>query len=270
MVITAGLPYANGEIHLGGITSTYLPADILTRFFKLRGNDVAFVCATDDFGTPILIEAEKEGKSPEEFVSYWYKADRKDFEDLGISFDIFHQTSSKENIQFTQYFFKKLYEKGFIFKRLISQPYCEKCKKVLPDRYVKGTCPYCNATDQYSDGCEECGKVFQPEEIKDPHCAICGSKPVSKQSAHYFFKLSHFSDALKKWLVENRSLQSEVKNYVLNWISTGLEDWDITRDITWGVPIPLNEAKGKVLYNWFDNHLCYISTALKYFADRGI
>ena len=231
---------------------------------------MAFVCATDDFGTPILIEAEKEGRSPEEFVSYWYKADNKDFRDLGISFDIFYQTSSKENIQFTQYFFRKLYEKEFIFKRLVSQPYCEKCKKVLPDRYVKGTCPYCNATDQYSDGCEECGKVFQPEEIKDPHCAICGSKPVNKQSAHYFFKLSHFSNALEKWLVENQSLQPEVKNYVLNWISTGLEDWDITRDIAWGVPIPLNEAKGKVLYNWFDNHLCYISTALKYFSDKGI
>ena len=269
-MVTAALIYANGEVHLGHITSTYLPADILTRFLKLRGNDVAFVCATDDFGTPILIEAEKEGKSPEEFVAYWYKADSKDFRDLGISFDIFHQTSSKENIQFTQYFFKKLHEKGFIFKRFISQPYCEKCKKVLPDRYVKGTCPYCNATDQYSDGCEECGKVFQPEEIKDPHCAICGSKPVSKQSEHYFFKLSHFSDELKKWLMEKRSLQPEVKNYVLNWISTGLEDWDITRDIAWGVPIPLNEAKGKVLYNWFDNHLCYVSTTLKYFSNKGI
>ncbi len=270
VLVTAALPYANGEIHLGHITSTYLPADIFTRFFRLRGDEVAFICATDDFGTPILIEAEREGKSPEEFVDYWYRIDSKDFRDLGISFNIFYKTSSKENIELTQHFFKKLYEKGFIFKLPIWQPYCENCKKFLPDRYVKGICPYCNASDQYSDSCEKCGRTFQPGEIKDPHCAICGSKPVSKQSVHYFFKLSHFSEALKKWLVENQNLQPEIKNYVLNWIYEGLRDWDITRDITWGVPIPLEEAKGKVLYGWFDNHICYISTALKYFRDKGV
>ena len=270
VIVTAALPYANGEIHLGHVTSTYLPSDILARFLRLRGDEVVFVCATDDFGTPILIEAEREGKSPKEFVAHWYKIDDKDFSDLGISFDIFYQTSSRENVELTQYFFKKLYEKGFIFKRSIWQPYCENCKKFLPDRYVKGVCPYCGAPDQYSDSCEKCGRTFQPGEIKDPHCAICGSKPTSKQSEHYFFKLSHFSDALKRWLAENQNLQSAVKNYVLNWIEEGLKDWDITRDIPWGVPIPLEEAEGKVLYGWFDNHLCYISTVLKYFSDRGM
>lgn len=268
VIVTAALPYANGEIHLGHVTSTYLPSDILARFLRLRGDEVVFVCATDDFGTPILIEAEREGKSPKEFVAHWYKIDDKDFSDLGISFDMFYQTSSRENVELTQYFFKKLYEKGFIFKRSIWQPYCENCKKFLPDRYVKGICPYCGAPDQYSDSCEKCGRTFQPGEIKDPHCAICGSKPTSKQSEHYFFKLSHLSDALKRWLVKNQNLQSGVKNYVLNWIEEGLRDWDITRDIPWGVPIPLEEAKGKVLYGWFDNHLCYISTVLKYFSDR--
>jgi len=238
------------------------------RFLRLKGGDVAFVCATDDFGTPILIEAEREGKSPKEFVNNWHEIDGKDFEDLGISFDIFDQTSSDENVNLTQHFFKKLLEKGYIFKQPVWQPYCEKCRKFLPDRYVKGTCPYCNATDQYSDSCEKCGRTFQPGEIKDPHCAICGSKPTNKRSEHYFFKLSHFSDALKKWLVENENLQSGVKNYVLNWIKEGLKDWDITRDIHWGVPIPLEEAKGKVLYGWFDNHLCYISAALKYFSEK--
>ena len=270
IIVTSALIYANGEVHLGHITSTYLPADIFVRYLRLRGDDVIYVHATDDFGTPILIEAEQARKTPEKFVAYWNKVDTQDFSDLGISFDIFYKTSSKENIELTQYFFKKLYEKGRIFKRVIWQPYCEDCKKSLPDRYVKGTCPYCGAVDQYSDGCEKCGRILQPDEIKDPHCAICGSKPVKKQSEHYFFDLPHFSDTLRKWLVENRKLQPEVKNYVLNWIKDGLREWDITRDIPWGVPIPLEEAEGKVLYGWFDNHLGYISTALKYFSDKGI
>jgi methionyl-tRNA synthetase len=264
------LIYANGEVHLGHITSTYLPADIFVRYLRLKGADVIYVHATDDFGTPILIEAERQGKTPEEFVAYWHEVDDRDFSDLGISFDIFYKTSSKENIELTQYFFRKLYEKGLIFKRVIWQPYCEDCGKFLPDRYVKGTCPYCGAPDQYSDGCEKCGRILQFDEIIDPYCTVCNSKPVKRQSEHYFFDLPRFSDALEKWLVENKNLQPEVKNYVLNWIKEGLKEWDITRDIPWGVPIPLEEAKGKVLYGWFDNHLGYISTALKYFAERGV
>jgi len=270
IIVTSALPYANGEIHLGHVTSTYLPADIFTRFHRLKKNDAMHVCATDDFGTPILIKAEKEGKTPEQLVAYWNEKDKKDFKDFGISFDIFHQTSSKENVELTQYFFTKLNEKGYIYKKTITQAFCEKCQKFLPDRYVKGTCPYCGAKEQYSDGCENCGKTFQPGEILKPHCTVCGSKPITKESEHYFLKLSHFSDELKRWLTLNRNLQKEVKNYVLRWIEEGLKDWDITRDISWGVPIPLEETKGKVLYGWFDNHLCYISTALKYFSDRGI
>jgi len=270
IIITTALPYANGEIHLGHVTSTYIPADIFTRYHRLKGNEVIHVCATDDYGTPILIKAEQEGKTPEEIVAHWNEVDRKDFKDLGISFDIFDKTSSKENVQLTQHFFTKLLEKGHIFKQMISQPFCEKCKKFLPDRYVKGTCPYCKAEDQYSDGCEKCGKTFQPGEILNPHCAICGSKPITKQSEHYFLKLSNFSDELKRWLTINKNLRTEVKNYVLKWIEEGLKDWDITRDISWGVPIPLEEAKDKVLYGWFDNHLCYISTALKYFEGREV
>ena len=228
------------------------------------------VGATDDFGTPILIEAEQEGKTPEELVEYWNQTDRECYRQLGISFDIFDRTSSEENIALTQDFFRTLYEKGFIFQKTVVQPYCEYDKKFLPDRYVKGTCPRCGATDQYSDSCEKCGRTFQSGEILDPHCAICGRKPVDRESEHYFFRLSQFSELVKKWLKDNENLQSDVKNYVLNWITEGLLDWDITRDIRWGVPIPLKEAEGKVLYNWFDNHLGYISTTQKYFAERGI
>lgn len=268
IIVTSALPYANGEIHLGHVTSTYLPADIFTRFHRLKGNDVIHVCATDDFGTPILIKAENEGKKPEEIVSHWNEVDKKDFKDFGISFDIFYKTSSIENIQLTQYFFTKLFEKGHIFKQKIMQPFCEKCKRYLPDRYIKGTCPYCKSTEQYSDGCENCGKIFQYGEILEPHCAICRSTPVMRESEHYFLKLSNFSNDLSRWLNLNKNLQKEVKNYVLKWIEEGLKDWDITRDIPWGVPIPLKEALGKVLYGWFDNHLCYISTALKYLSER--
>jgi len=270
IIVSAALPYANGEIHLGHITSTYLPADILVRFFRLRGNEAIYVCATDDFGTPALIEAEQQRKSPEEFVAYWHEVDNRDFKDIGVAFDIFYKTSSEENIALTQHFFKELYRKGHIFKQTIWQPYCENCKKSLPDRYVKGTCPHCGATDQYSDLCEKCGRTLEPGEIKQPHCAICGTPPTTKQSEHFFFKLTGFSEQLKKWLTENKNLQPDVKNYVLNWVKEGLRDWDIARDLTWGVPIPLEEAKGKVLYGWFDNHLCYISAAQKYFSERGI
>jgi len=270
IIVTSALPYANGEIHIGHIVSTYLPADIFTRFCKLLGNECIHVCGTDDFGVPILIKAEQERKTPEQFVDYWYAEQLRDFKAAGINFDIFHKTHSAENVELVQHFFSVLNAKGFIFTKEIEQAYCEKCKKFLPDRYIKGTCPYCGAKDQYSDSCEVCGRVLQSGEIKDAYCAVCKSHPVNKITTHYFFDLPHFSEDLKKWLEENQNLQPEVKNYVLQWIKDGLRNWDITRDISWGVPIPLEEAHGKVLYGWFDNHIGYISFALKYFADRGI
>ncbi|MFQ5940867.1 MAG: methionine--tRNA ligase [Nitrososphaerales archaeon] len=268
VVVTSALPYANGEIHLGHVASTYLPADIFTRYCRLRGYETVHICATDDFGTPILIRAEKEGKKPEEYVAYWYRRDYDDFTHFGISFDFFYQTSSKENVEFVQYVFRKLYDNGFIHDKPVIQFYCNNDKKFLPDRYVVGKCPYCGAENQYSDLCEECGRV--PEEIQDPKCAICGVRPIKKETKHYFFKLSSFSGKLKEWLTNNENLQEDVKNYVLNWIEEGFQDRDVTRDITWGVQIPLKEAEGKVLYGWFDNHLCYISSLLTHLKARGI
>lgn len=266
-VITSALPYANGEIHLGHIASTYLPADIFTRFLRLCGKKAYHICATDDFGTPILIKAEKEKKSPQEYVAVWNRRDSEDFGSLGISFDLFYKTSSKENVEFVQRVFKQLNENGHIYDQNVIQFYCTFDDKFLPDRYVIGKCPYCGAENQYSDLCEKCGRV--PDQILDPKCAICGRPPVKKESKHYFFRLSGFSQQLKDWLTSNRNLQPEVKNYVINWINEGLQDWDITRDLSWGVPIPLDEAKGKVFYGWFDNHLCYISTLVKLAEDNG-
>ncbi len=268
IVVTSALIYANSEIHLGHVASTYLPPDVFTRYCRLKGLDVVHISATDDFGTPILIKAEEERKAPPEYVRYWNQRDKKEFADLGISFDFFYKTSSKENIQLTQYFFQKLNQRGYIYKQEVNQPFCEFDQKFLPDRYVIGTCPFCRSPNQYSDGCEVCGRTFQPGEVKDAKCAICGRRPIFKTSQHYFFRLSQFSQRLKQVITSSPNLQPDVKNYVLNWIQEGLKDWDITRDITWGVPVPLPEAKGKVLYGWFDNHIGYISSTLVYFKRR--
>lgn len=267
LVVTSALPYANGEIHLGHVASTYLPADVFTRFMRLSGHEIYHVCATDDFGTPILIKAEKENKSPEQYVAVWNKRDYDDFSSLGISFDFFDRTSSKENAEFVQFVFKELNKNGYIYDQNVIQFYCTYDDKFLPDRYVIGKCPYCGADNQYSDLCEKCGRV--PEQILDPKCAICGRPPIKKESKHYFFRLSSFGQRLKEWLSANDHLQPEVKNYVINWINEGLQDWDVTRDLSWGVPIPLDEARGKVFYGWFDNHLCYISMLVKLISNRG-
>jgi methionyl-tRNA synthetase len=265
-IITSALPYSNGEIHLGHVSSTYLPADVITRFLRQKGVAAYYICASDDFGTPILIQSEKENKSPEEYVAYWNKRDLEDFTALNIAFDLFYKTSSKENIEFVQDVFNKLKKAGHIYESEIIQFYCNNDKKFLPDRYVIGTCPYCKADEQYSDLCEKCGRV--PEQIDNPHCSICGQTPVKEKTKHYFFKLKNFTDALYNYLDQAPYLQKDVKKYVQNWIKSGLIDWDITRDISWGVPIP--GSTGQVFYGWFDNHLAYISTALKFLNDKGI
>ena len=287
-IITSALPYANGEIHLGHVASTYLPADVTCRYLRLTGAEAYYVCASDDFGTPILIQSEREGITPQEYVARWNKRDREDFESFGISFDTFSQTSSGRNVEFVQDVFLRLCRDGHIFEQDIVQFYCEHDAKFLPDRYVKGVCPYCGAQDQYSDLCEACGRV--PEEISDPRCAMCGAIPTKKRSRHYFFRLSSFAEPLARWLDENANLQPDVKRYVQNWIKSGLSEWDITRDITWGVPVPDcdtggmavadensggsiitdDDASPKVFYGWFDNHLAYISSAMALLESKGI
>ncbi|NDB63870.1 MAG: methionine--tRNA ligase, partial [Nitrosopumilaceae archaeon] len=220
----------------------------------------------DDFGTPILIAAEKEKKTTQEYVEHWNKRDYEDFTAFDIGFDLFYRTSSPENISFVRNVYDTLKKNGHIYESEIIQFYCKNDKKFLPDRYVIGTCPHCKAEDQYSDLCEKCGRV--PEEIDDPKCAICGAVPIKEKTTHHFFKLKNFGDPLFKWLEENKNLQKDVKKYVQNWITSGLVDWDITRDISWGVPIPGDESK--VFYGWFDNHLAYISSAIKLLDDKGI
>ena len=267
LIITSALPYANGEIHLGHIASTYLPADIFARYWRHLGREVYYLCATDDFGTPILINAEKESITPQQYVKTWRDSDLNDFESLDISFNYFSQTSSEENIHLTQEIFNKLCKNGHIYEKDVVQFFCEFDKKFLPDRYVVGKCPYCSSENQYSDLCENCGRV--PDKILEPRCRICGNVPVKKTSTHYFFRLSTFSRQLKDWLTTNHNLQTDVTSYVLKWIDEGLVDWDITRDLSWGVPIPKAEARGQVFYGWFDNHICYISSLLSFLKKSG-
>ncbi len=256
--MTAALPYANGPLHLGHIRSTYLPADIYARYHRLIGNDVLYICATDEHGTPIVAGAEKEKKSPKELVDYYHDRDKLEFGALGFSFDIFHRTSSEENCELTQQFFKKLSGNGHIYTKTVAQPYCETDKRFLPDRFVVGTCPHCKSERQYSDYCENCGRTLSAGEILNPVCITCGKKPISRESKHYFFKLASFSDRLQQYLTGNKSLQPEVTNYLLNWIKEGLVDWDISRDLDWGVPIP--GEPGKVFYVWFDAPIGYVSS----------
>ena len=201
-IITSALPYANGEIHLGHVASTYLPADVTTRFLKQNGVEAYYVCASDDFGTPILIASEKEKKSPQEYVAHWNNRDYEDFSAFDIDFDLFYRTSSPENIEFVRYVFNNLKKNGHIYESEIIQFYCKNDKKFLPDRYVIGTCPYCQAADQYSDLCEKCGRV--PEEIQNPKCALCGASPTKEKTTHYFFRLKNFGEPLFKWLEENK------------------------------------------------------------------
>ncbi len=280
-VITSALPYANGEIHIGHVASTYLPADVTARFLRMKGVEAYYICASDDFGTPILVQSEREGKTPPEYVAHWNRRDREDFEALGVSFDHFGATSSPRAVGFARRAFDELLAAGHIYESDVVQPYCEADGMFLPDRYVRGTCPSCGAEDQYSDLCEACGRI--PDEVVSPRCAMCGAAPVKRTSRHYFFRLGSFSAELAEWLEKSAGLQPDVKRYVLGWIRGGLADWDITRDMSWGVPVPPSGggeggggAEGrpppqpKVLYGWFDNHLSYISAAAEFLEGRGI
>ncbi|NPA38220.1 MAG: methionine--tRNA ligase [Candidatus Nanohaloarchaeota archaeon] len=261
-IVTAALIYANGLMHLGHIASTYLPADIFARFLKLKygKNNVIFVSATDEHGTPIQIKAEECKKPEEEYVSYFRKEDLKDFLSLNILYDVFHHTHSKENQLMTEEFFNKAKSKHLIETREIEALYCSTCKRFLPDRYVLGTCPYCGAENQYGDVCEVCGKTYSPTDLINPKCKICGSKPLLKKTKHYFFLLSKMEKAIEGYLINTPTLQEDAKNYALSWIKEGLKDIDITRDAPYfGFKIP--GEKDKYFYVWVDAPLGYISSS---------
>lgn len=252
-LVTSALPYANGPMHLGHIRSTYLPADIYVRFLRSKGEDVKFVCGTDEHGTPIVIKAEAEGKTPQQIADYYNKIIGDELKALGVSFDNFSQTSKKTHHELTQYFYEKIKANGHITEKTVKQLFCRKCGRFLPDRYVIGICSHCGAPAR-GDHCESCGRHLSVSELKEPKCLSCSSVPEVRETKHYFFKLSTFSEKLKEYL-KNQYISENARNYALPWLSE-LDDWDITRDMGWGVKMP---GTDKVFYVWFDAPIGYIS-----------
>ncbi len=262
IIVTSALPYANGPIHIGHLVE-YIQTDIFVRFLKLIGKDAIYCCADDTHGTPIEVKARNLGIKPEQLIQKFYKEHLEDFNRFYISFDSYYSTNSKENKYFSDLIFERLKKKGFIYKKEIEVTYCGNCKRTLPDRYVKGKCPKCNSPDQYGDVCEACNATYKTIDLIEPYCTICKNRPVRKKSEHYFFKLSKLSDFLKRYISKNENFQQEIKNFVLNWIKEGLEDWNVSRDGPYfGFKIPGEE--NKYYYVWLDAPIGYISSLANY------
>ena len=257
ILVTSALPYANGSIHLGHLVE-YLQTDIWVRNQKMSGNTCYYICADDAHGTPIMLKAKELDVKPEELIQKTYQEHVKDFEDFGIEFDNYYTTHSEENREYSEFIYNSLKENGDIKSQEIEQFYDESAKMFLPDRYIKGICPKCGAEDQYGDACEECGATYSPTELKKPISIISNTKPSTKKTEHFFFKLSNYTDYLKKWMKRD-SVQSEIQNKLEEWLKDGLADWDITRDKPYfGFNIPGYDDK--YFYVWLDAPVGYIAS----------
>jgi len=268
-LVTSALPYANGPIHLGHLAGAYLPADLYVRYKRLTNEDVVYICGSDEHGVPITIAAEKEGVSPQEIVDRFHNQNKQIFEDFGISFDYYGRTSSPVHHKTSQEFFTKLYQDGVFVKKKEKQLYDPKAEMFLPDRYVKGTCPNCGYEEAYGDQCEKCGKSLSPTDLINPISAITGDVPETKETEHWYLPLGDFQERLEKWLDTRENWKPNVEGQVKSWLNEGLGDRAVTRDLSWGVPVPLDEAKGKVLYVWFDAPIGYISATKEWAEQQG-
>jgi methionyl-tRNA synthetase len=259
--ITSALPYANGPLHIGHIAGAYLPADTYVRFLRLRGEDVIYVGGSDEHGVAITIGARKEGVTPQAFVDKYHALMKKTFQDFGISFDIYSRTSSKVHYETAQEFFTNIYEKGIFQEDTSDQYYDEQEGIFLADRYIIGTCPNCKYENAYGDQCERCGTSLSPRELINPRSTVSGKTPVLRETTHWYFPLDKYEAWLKEWLIEGHQSDWKVNVYgqCKSWIDQGLQPRSITRDLDWGVPVPLPSASGKVLYVWFDAPIGYIS-----------
>ncbi len=259
-LITAALPYANGPVHIGHLAGVYVPADIYVRYLRLRGEDVLFICGSDEHGVPITIKARQEKVSPQDVVDKFHGMIRDAFSEFGISFSIYSRTTSKTHYKTASDFFRKLYDKGDFIEKTTSQYYDEEAKQFLADRYITGTCPVCGNESAYGDQCEKCGSTLNATDLINPKSTISGSIPVLKETLHWFLPLDRYEDFLRKWiLVDNKDWKQNVIGQCKSWLDAGLQPRAVSRDLDWGIPVPVEGAAGKVLYVWFDAPIGYIS-----------
>ncbi len=262
-------PYASGPLHLGHLAGAYLPADIFARYHRMRGDDVIMVSGSDEHGTPITIKADEEHSTPAEVAKKYHDQFVETFKKLGISWDLFTSTSTPNHVEASQWFFTTLREKGYIYTNKVLQPFCPKCGRFLPDRYVEGVCPLCGAPGARGDQCDACGHPLETINLKEPKCRLCGTPPEFKESEHFFLKLSAFQDKLLDWLKDKDYWRPNVISFTRNYLQGGLEDRAITRDMEWGVPIPLKGYEGKCIYVWFEAVIGYFSAAREWAQAQG-
>lgn len=269
-LITSALPYANGLKHVGHLAGAYIPADIYVRYLRAQERDVVFVCGSDEHGTAIPIQAMKEGTTPQAIIDKYHEAMKQDFEDLSISFDIYHRTSSPLHHETAQEFFTYLNDRGELETKETEQYYDEEAKTFLADRYIKGTCPNCGYENAYGDQCERCGTSLSPDELINPVSTLTGSKPIKKKTTHWYLPLGKHEDFLRKWILEDHKddWRPTVVGQCKSWIEGGLQPRAVTRDLDWGVKVPLADAAGKVLYVWFDAPIGYISATKQWALDH--
>jgi len=269
-LITAALPYANGYLHLGHIAGAYLPADLYARYLRLAGEQVLFVCGSDEHGVAITIRAEQEGRSPQEVVDHYHAANREAFDEFGISFDVYGRTSSPLHHRFVQDWFLDFYQRGLLEERQQLQFYDDHVEMFLPDRYVEGTCPNCGYERARGDQCEQCGAYYDQLALKNPRSLLSGKPPAVRPTTHWYFRLSQFQQALEDYIASHeKDWKENVLQQARAWLKQGLDDRAITRDLRWGVPVPLPNAEGKVLYVWFEALLGYISSTQQWAREQN-
>ena len=261
ILVAVAWPYANGSIHLGQVAGAYLPADIFARYHRLKGNQVLMVSGSDAHGTPVTLTAEAQEVTPESVVSKYQSEFVDNWRRLGIDFDLFTTTHTDNHTAVAQDIFLTLYKKGHIYKDTMLQPYCDSDSRFLADRYVEGTCPHCNYENARGDQCDNCGRTLDPEELIRMKCKICGEAPIIKETEHFFLKLSTFEDQLIAWIREQNHWRPNVKNFSIGYLEAGLHDRAITRDIEWGIPVPLPGYESKRIYVWFEAVIGYLSAA---------
>ena len=266
--VTSALPYANGPVHIGHLAGVYVPADIYVRYLRLKKEDVLFIGGSDEHGVPITIRAKKEGVTPQDVVDRYHYLIKKSFEEFGVSFDVYSRTTSKTHHELASDFFKTLYNKGEFIEKTSEQYYDEEAKTFLADRYITGECPHCHSEGAYGDQCEKCGTSLSPTDLINPKSAISGSKPVMKETKHWYLPLDKHEGWLRQWILEDhKEWRPNVYGQCKSWLDMGLQPRAVSRDLDWGIPVPVEGAEGKVLYVWFDAPIGYISNTKELLPD---